>query len=111
MSSSGFSQSGVGGTLGSSLPPFQTSMSSTLGQTGIGPAMDTQKSSGLFGVDNKTPGSMSGSSTGKNSDVVSSRGPGIHTLDHSAGITSCGRVLQHWCLAICAPLQFKKKSR
>ncbi|XP_056913448.1 microtubule-associated protein 4-like isoform X10 [Takifugu flavidus] len=81
---SGFSQSGVGGTLGSSLPPFQTSMSSTLGQTGIGPAMDTQKSSGLFGVDNKTPGSTSGSSTVKNSDVISSGGPGIHTLDYSA---------------------------
>ncbi|XP_056913445.1 microtubule-associated protein 4-like isoform X7 [Takifugu flavidus] len=80
----GFSQSGVGGTLGSSLPPFQTSMSSTLGQTGIGPAMDTQKSSGLFGVDNKTPGSTSGSSTVKNSDVISSGGPGIHTLDYSA---------------------------
>lgn len=106
MSSSGFSQSGVGGTLGSSLPPFQTSISSTLGQTGIGPAMDSQKSSGLFGVDNKTPGSTSGSSTVKNPDVISSGGPGIQTLDHSAGITSCGCVLQHWCLAICEPLQF-----
>lgn len=92
--------------MGSSLPPFQTSMSSTLGQTGIGPAMDTQKSSGLFGVDNKTPGSTSGSGTVKNSDVISSGGPGIHTLDHSAGITSCGCVLQHRCLAICEPLHF-----
>lgn len=97
VSSPGFSQSGVGGTLGSSLPPFQTSMSSTLGQTGMGPAMDTQKGSGLFGVDNKTPTSTSGSSTVKNFDEVSTGGPGIHTLDHSAGIMSCRPVFQHCC--------------
>lgn len=93
LSSSGFSQSGVGGMLGSSLPPIQTSMSSTLGQMGMGPAMDTQKSSSLLGVENKPPGSTSGSSTVKNSDVVSSGGPGIHSLDHSTGIKSCGCVL------------------
>lgn len=79
---SGFSQSGVGGTLGSSLPPFQTSMSSALGQTGMGPALDTQKSAG----------------TVRNSDGVSSGGPRIHSQDHSAGIKSCGRVLPHYLL-------------
>lgn len=85
---SGFSQSGVGGTLGSSLSPFQTSMSSGLGQMGMGPALDTQKSSGLFGVENKIPGSMTVSSAVRTSDVVSSGGPGIHSQDHSAGIKS-----------------------
>lgn len=54
--------------------------------------MDTQKSSGLLGVENKPPGSTSGSSTVKNSDVVSG-GPGIHSLDHSTGIKSCGCAL------------------
>ncbi|XP_038574765.1 microtubule-associated protein 4 isoform X2 [Micropterus salmoides] len=77
---SGFSQSGMGGTMGSSLPPFQTSMSSTLGQSGMGSAMDTQKNSGLFGVENKT---TSGSSSFKTSDLLSSGGPGIHSMDHS----------------------------
>lgn len=86
LSPSGFSQSGMGGTMGSSLPPFQTSMSSTLGQTGMGSAMDTQKSSGLFGVENKTTTNTSGSSPFKTSDVFSSGGPGIHSLDHSTGI-------------------------
>lgn len=71
--------------MGSSLPPFQASMSSTLGQTGMGSAMDTQKSSGLFGVENK-----SGSSPFKNSDVLSSGGPGIQSVDHSAGIRMKG---------------------
>ncbi|KAM8728575.1 uncharacterized protein map4l isoform 4-T4 [Acanthopagrus schlegelii] len=79
----GFSQSGMGGTMGSSMPPFQTSMSSTLGQTGIVSAMDTQKSSGLFGMDNKTTSNTSGSSPFKTSDMFSSGGPGIHSLDHS----------------------------
>ncbi|XP_040911078.1 microtubule-associated protein 4-like [Toxotes jaculatrix] len=80
---SGFSQSGMGGTMGSSLPPFQTTMSSTFGQSGIGSAMDTQKSSGLFGVENKTMSNTSGSSPFKTSDPFSSGGPGIHSLDHS----------------------------
>ncbi|XP_035860773.1 microtubule-associated protein 4 isoform X3 [Sander lucioperca] len=75
---SGVSQSGMGGTTGSSLPPFQTSMSSTVGQTGMGSAMDTQKSSGLFGVENKTTSNTSGS------NLFSSGGPGIHSMDHSA---------------------------
>ncbi|XP_075934581.1 uncharacterized protein LOC142934076 [Anarhichas minor] len=79
----GFSQSGMGGTVGSGLPPFQTSMSTTLGQTGMGSAMDTQKSSGLFGVDNKTTSNTSGSSPFKTSDLFSSGGPGIHSMDHS----------------------------
>ncbi|XP_034743545.1 microtubule-associated protein 4 isoform X5 [Etheostoma cragini] len=74
----GFSQTGMGGTMGSSLPPFQTSMSSTVGQTGMGSAMDTQKSSGLFGVENKTTSNTSGS------NLFSSGGPGIHSMDHSA---------------------------
>ncbi|XP_031143407.1 microtubule-associated protein 4 isoform X5 [Sander lucioperca] len=74
----GVSQSGMGGTTGSSLPPFQTSMSSTVGQTGMGSAMDTQKSSGLFGVENKTTSNTSGS------NLFSSGGPGIHSMDHSA---------------------------
>uniref|UniRef100_A0A3Q1EQ46 Microtubule-associated protein n=1 Tax=Acanthochromis polyacanthus TaxID=80966 RepID=A0A3Q1EQ46_9TELE len=80
----GFSQSGMGGTMGSSLPPFQTSMSSTLGQTGMSPAMDSQKSSGLFGVENKTTTNTSGSSLFKSSDPFSTGGPGIHSMDHSA---------------------------
>ncbi|XP_041848060.1 microtubule-associated protein 4 [Melanotaenia boesemani] len=77
----GFSQSGMGGTMGSSLPPFQTSMSSVLGQTGMSAAMDTQKSSGLFGVENKT---TSGSSPFKTSDPFSLSGPGFQSMDHSA---------------------------
>ncbi|XP_041804830.1 microtubule-associated protein 4 [Chelmon rostratus] len=80
----GFSQSGMGGTVGSSMPPFQSSMSSTLGQTGMGSATDTQKSSGLFGVENKTTSNISGSSPFKGSDMFSSGGPGIHSMDHSA---------------------------
>ncbi|XP_047444730.1 microtubule-associated protein 4 isoform X2 [Mugil cephalus] len=80
----GFSQSGMGGTMGSSLPPFQTSMTSTLGQTGMKPAMDTQKSSSLFGVENKSATNTSGSSPFKTSDPFSSGSPGIHTVDHSA---------------------------
>ncbi|XP_027138998.1 microtubule-associated protein 4 isoform X7 [Larimichthys crocea] len=79
----GFSQSGMGGTMGSGLPPFQSSMSSTFGQTGIGSAMDTQKSSGLFAVENKTFSNISGSSPLKTSDVFSSGGPGINSVDHS----------------------------
>ncbi|XP_068557772.1 microtubule-associated protein 4-like isoform X2 [Cebidichthys violaceus] len=79
----GFSQSGMGGTMGSGLPPFQTSMSTALGQTGMGSAMDAQKSSGLFGVDNKTTSNTGGSSPFKTGDLFSSGGPGIHSMDHS----------------------------
>ncbi|XP_068455087.1 microtubule-associated protein 4-like isoform X2 [Clinocottus analis] len=79
----GFSQSGMGGTMGSGLPPFQTGMSTTLGQTGMGSAMDPQKSSGLFGVDNKTTSNTGGSSPFKTSDLFSSGGPGIPSMDHS----------------------------
>ncbi|XP_014916411.1 microtubule-associated protein 4-like isoform X2 [Poecilia latipinna] len=81
---SGFSQSGMGGTMGSGLPPFQTTMTSSLGHTGISPAMDTQKSSGLFGVENKTATNISGSNAFKTSDPFSSGGPGIHSKDPSA---------------------------
>lgn len=69
--------------MGSSLPPFQTSMSSPFGQSGMGPTMDTQKSSGLFGVESKT---TSGGSSFKTSDPFSSGGPGIHSMDYSTGI-------------------------
>ncbi|KAM4556902.1 uncharacterized protein V3H82_016753 isoform 1-T1 [Fundulus diaphanus] len=80
----GFSQSGMGGTMGSSLPPFQTTMTSGLGHTGMSSAMDTQKSSGLFGVENKAPTNISGSNAFKTSDPFSSGGQGIHSMDHSA---------------------------
>ncbi|XP_038127676.1 microtubule-associated protein 4 isoform X1 [Cyprinodon tularosa] len=79
----GFSQTGMGGTMGSALPPFQSTMTSGLGHTGMSPAMDTQKSSGLFGVENKTTSNMSGSNTFKTSDPFSSGGPGIPSMDHS----------------------------
>lgn len=91
--------------MGSSLPPFQTSMSSTLGQTVMGSAMDTQKSSGMFGLENKTTSNTSGSSPLKTSDLFSSGGPGIHTMDHSTGIkktwlhvsiSACGRRVEGW---------------
>ncbi|XP_029971740.1 microtubule-associated protein 4 isoform X5 [Salarias fasciatus] len=92
----GFSQSGMGGTMGSGLPPFQTSMTPSLGQTGMtgmmgmtgmtgkSPATDTQKSSGLFGVENKTSTNTSGNSPFKSSDPFSSGGPGVQSTDHSA---------------------------
>lgn len=76
--------------MGSGLPPFQTSMSSTLGQIGMGSAMDTQKSSGLFGMENK-----SGGSPFKNNDVMSSGGPGIHSMDHSTGIKKKGACMRY----------------
>ncbi|XP_060899875.1 microtubule-associated protein 4-like isoform X3 [Labrus mixtus] len=79
----GFSQSGMGGTVGTGLPPFQTSMGSTLGQTGMGSAMDTQKSSGLFGMENKNTSNTGGSSPFKTSDLFSSGGQGILSMDHS----------------------------
>ncbi|XP_063317988.1 microtubule-associated protein 4 isoform X4 [Pelmatolapia mariae] len=80
----GFSQSGIGGTMGSSMPPFQTSMSTTLGQTGMSPAMDTPKSSSHFGVESKTISNTGGSSPFKSSDPFSSGGMGIHSMNHSA---------------------------
>ncbi|XP_039999642.1 microtubule-associated protein 4-like [Xiphias gladius] len=79
----GFAQAGMGGTMGASLPSSQTSMSSTFGQSGIGSGMDTQKSSGLFGVENITPSNTSGSSPFKTSDPFSSGGPGIYSGDYS----------------------------
>ncbi|KAL3054881.1 hypothetical protein OYC64_017747 [Pagothenia borchgrevinki] len=77
----GFSQSGMGGPMGTSQPPFQSGMGLALGQTGMGSAMDSQKSSGLFGVENK---STSGSSPFKPSDPFSLGGLGIPSMDHSA---------------------------
>lgn len=79
----GFSQSGMGGT---NLPPFQTSMGSALGQSGMGSAMDSQKSSGLFGMESKTTSITSGSSPFKSSEPFSSGGPGIQSMDHTTGI-------------------------
>lgn len=73
--------------MGAGLPPFQTSMSAALGQTGMSPAMDTQKSSGLFGGENLTPRNISGTSPLKGSDMFSPAGLGIHPMDQSAGIT------------------------
>ncbi|XP_017276321.1 microtubule-associated protein 4 isoform X6 [Kryptolebias marmoratus] len=82
---SGFSQSGMGGTMRSGLPPFQTTMSSSFGQTGMSPAMDTQKSSGPFGVENKPPSNIGGGGgTFNTADPFSTGGPGIHSMDHSA---------------------------
>lgn len=81
----GLSQSGMGGTKGSSQPPFQTSISSALSQSGMGSATDAQKGSGLFGLDNKTTSNTSGHSPFKTNDSYSA-GPGIHSMDYSTGI-------------------------
>lgn len=74
--------------MGSSMPPFQSSMSSTLGQTGIGSAMDPQKRASLFSMENKTTSNSNGSSAIKNNDLIVSGGPGNHSMDHSTGIKS-----------------------
>ncbi|XP_035769162.1 microtubule-associated protein 4 [Neolamprologus brichardi] len=66
------------------VPPFQTSMGTSLFQTGMSPAMDTQKSSSHFGVESKTISNTSGSSPFKSSDPFSSGGMGIHSMNHSA---------------------------
>ncbi|KAM9845435.1 uncharacterized protein ACBR49_012168 [Aulostomus maculatus] len=79
----GFSHSGMGGTMGSSMPPFQTSMSSPLSQSGMGNIMDSQKSSSLFGSEPKSTSNTSGSVPFKSSDPFSSGGTGIHSLDHT----------------------------
>ncbi|XP_034039011.1 microtubule-associated protein 4-like isoform X2 [Thalassophryne amazonica] len=75
---SGFPQSALGGTMGSAgLPPFQSSMSSTLGLS----CMDTQKN--LFGSESKSI--TIGSSPFKPSEPFSSSGsPGIQLVDNSA---------------------------
>lgn len=83
--------------MGSSMSPFQTSMSSPFGQTGMNPAMDAQKSSSLFGVESKTSSNISGSSPFKASDPFSSGGTGIHSMDHSAGIIE-GLGCMQWCI-------------
>lgn len=82
VSPSGFSQSGMG-----SMPPFQTSMSSTFGQIGMGSAMDSQKTSGLFGVESKTSSYTSGSNVFKTGDTFPPGGPGVHSMAQSTGIT------------------------
>ncbi|XP_054624322.1 microtubule-associated protein 4 isoform X3 [Dunckerocampus dactyliophorus] len=71
----GFPPSGMGGTVGPGVPPFQT-----LGQSGVGKALDTQKGSGPIGAG---PQSGSGNNPFKTSDPFSSAGPGIQTLEHS----------------------------
>lgn len=75
----------MGGPKGPGLPPFQTSMSSTVGQSGMGLAADTQKSSGLFGLDNKSSSNVGGHSPFKTSDPYFSTAPGIHSMDYSTG--------------------------
>lgn len=74
--------------MGSSLPPFQSSMSATLSQTGMGTAMETQKTTGLLGMENKTTSNTSGSNPVKNIDLMSSGSPGMQPMDHTAGIKS-----------------------
>ncbi|XP_075996315.1 uncharacterized protein LOC142990414 [Genypterus blacodes] len=82
----GFSQPGLGGTMsmGSGLPPFQTSMSAALSQSVMGSAMDAPRSPGLFGSEPKSTTNTSGSSLFKASDPFPSGGPGVHTVDLSA---------------------------
>ncbi|XP_061551255.1 microtubule-associated protein 4 isoform X5 [Phycodurus eques] len=84
---SGFSQSGMSGNMGSSLPPFQTNVNSSLGQMGMGKAMDTQKTSGLFGSEAQNISITSGNNPFKPSDPFSSGAPGIHSLDRSPAPT------------------------
>ncbi|XP_057712934.1 microtubule-associated protein 4-like isoform X4 [Corythoichthys intestinalis] len=79
----GFSQSGMSGNMGSSMPPFQTNVNSNLGQMGTGKATDTQKSSGLFGSEPQIISNTSGNNPFKPSDPFSSGGPGIQSLDRS----------------------------
>lgn len=76
----------MGGPVGSSMSPFQTSMSSTVNQSGMGQAMGAQKSTGLFGSEPKTTTNSSGNNPFKPKDPFSSEGPGILSMDHTAGI-------------------------
>ncbi|XP_008332922.1 microtubule-associated protein tau isoform X4 [Cynoglossus semilaevis] len=76
---SGFPQSMLGGTVGTGLPPFQTAVGTNpFGQTGTGSALEVQKSSGLFGVENKTTTNTSGGSPFKTSS------PGFQSMDYTA---------------------------
>ncbi|XP_077392843.1 uncharacterized protein LOC144030407 isoform X5 [Festucalex cinctus] len=79
----GFSQSGMSGNIGSSMPPFQTNANSTLGPMGMGKATDAQKTSGLFGSEPQNINITSGTNPFKPSDPFSSGAPGIHSLDRS----------------------------
>lgn len=95
----GFPQSMLGGTVGTGLPPFQTAVGTNpFGQTGTGSALEVQKSSGLFGVENKTTTNTSGGSPFKTSS------PGFQSMDYTAGINSrfgqaafAHRLCKHLC--------------
>ncbi|XP_077412038.1 uncharacterized protein LOC144042874 isoform X2 [Vanacampus margaritifer] len=83
----GFSQSGMSGNMGSSMPPFGTNVNSTLGQMGMGKATDSQKTSGLFGSEPQKVNITSGNNPFKPSDPFSSGAPGIHSSDRSPAPT------------------------
>ncbi|XP_077580543.1 uncharacterized protein LOC144201668 [Stigmatopora nigra] len=83
----GFSQSGMSGNVGSSMPPMQTNLNSNLSQMGVGKATEAQKGSSLFGSEPHTISNTSGSNPFKPSDPFSSGGPGIPTLDRSPAPT------------------------
>ncbi|XP_049603478.1 microtubule-associated protein 4 isoform X4 [Syngnathus scovelli] len=79
----GFSQSVMSGNMGSSMPPFQTNVNSSLGQMGMGKSTDTQKTSGLFGSEPQNISNTSGNNPFKANDPFSSGGPGFQSLDRS----------------------------
>ncbi|XP_077470926.1 uncharacterized protein LOC144085483 [Stigmatopora argus] len=83
----GFSQSGMSGNVGSSMPPIQTNVNSNLSQMGLGKATDAQKSSSLFGSEPHIISNTSGNNPFKPSDPFSSGGPGIQPLDRSPAPT------------------------
>ncbi|XP_019724829.1 microtubule-associated protein 4-like [Hippocampus comes] len=80
----GFSQSGMSGNAGSSLPPFQTNVHSTLGQVGMAKAADAQKTIGLLASEPQNVSLPCGINPFKPNEPFSSGGPGIHSLDRSA---------------------------
>ncbi|XP_061695624.1 microtubule-associated protein 4-like [Syngnathoides biaculeatus] len=84
---SGFSQSAMSGNMGSTIPPFQTNVNSTLGQMGMGKPADTQKTSGPFGPEPQNISITSGNNPFKPSDPFPSGGPGVHSLDRSPAPT------------------------
>ncbi|XP_051943690.1 microtubule-associated protein 4 isoform X2 [Hippocampus zosterae] len=80
----GFSQSGMSGNAGSSLPPFQTNVHSTLGQVGMAKPADAQKTTGLLASEPQNVSLPCGINPFKPNEPFSSGGPGIHSLDRSA---------------------------
>nr|XP_057922050.1 microtubule-associated protein 4-like isoform X6 [Doryrhamphus excisus] len=79
----GFPPSGLSGTTGSGMPPFQSGVNATLGQSGMGKALDSQKGLGLIGSDPQSISNPGGNNPFKTSEPFSSGGTGIHTLEHS----------------------------